>query len=750
MRAFVIVLVFAVATILLQVLGKGNPEAGNWGVHHYGLLPGIWFAVGGAGAALLLLLGGLRGAGLGKIRLPAALAAILIAAAGAVLYWVAQERAFFLGGGYYWIEQFTRGAPAWYLEPGAVLSLSALDRLLGGDPAHTLALVSVGCGFAFLLLSFIFARDTAESGWGRALVFGLLALAGLTRLFAGYVETHALSAVVVLLYLVLTVRYVRGRGSVAGPVILGTLAPLFYPAALLLLPSLVYALLRGPSREARGGAKPASAGTALRLAALAVPVIVLGAAALVLWRHAFSLRGTLDYALGDLLPLGASNDPTVAYSLLSGAHLRDFFQEQMLLGPFGALFALVMLVLGASGRLGREGRFLLWAGLPWWIFTFLANHDLGAAREWGSMAAATLPFLLLAGLALARVPWSAHRPRLAGIMAGLVLATSFFHLLPSMGVSMNAERSLAQMALLFGPGSSASPFARSYAYEEIGAWYMEHGLPDAAVTALREAADADTTNIRAAGNLAGLLVRQGETAEAALVLETSARRAPHGELLYFQLGNAYRNLGQFDDAAGAYTAALDIAPKFVDGYRALSEVELARGNPAGARDALVKAWELAPQDTEILARLAAAYEAVGDVDPAEQIYRDLLALAPENAGAAFNLGRILIDKQQYEEAARWLAEVVRLQPTDAEAWTNLGVAQGELGRREEATAALERAIGLAPALPEAYFNLTRLSLVAGDTTRAIELMHSYAALDSTSDWAKLARNLLIGMGAGSP
>ena len=83
---------------------------------------------------------------------------------------------------------------------------------------------------------------------------------------------------------------------------------------------------------------------AMRHSAVRLPAV------LILWRHPAPLAGTLDYAFGKILPLGPASEQIVAYSLFSGAHLRDFLQEQFLLGPFGALFVLVILALGAHGR----------------------------------------------------------------------------------------------------------------------------------------------------------------------------------------------------------------------------------------------------------------------------------------------------------------------------------------------------------------------------------------------------------------
>ena len=133
-------------------------------------------------------------------------------------------------------------------------------------------------------------------------------------------------------------------------------------------------------------------------------------------------------------------------------------------------------------------------------------------------------------------------------------------------------------------------------------------------------------------------------------------------------------------------------------YQALAAVEIERGNHEGAVQTLLVAWERFPENTEILGMLAGAQEALGQFDAAEQIYRDLLNILPEDLGSAFNLGRLLIRKQEFGEADTLLSRVVERQPTDAEAWTNLGVARGGTGQGDGARSAFERAINLSPEL----------------------------------------------------
>ncbi len=145
---------------------------------------------------------------------------------------------------------------------------------------------------------------------------------------------------------------------------------------------------------------------------------------------------------------------------------------------------------------------------------------------------------------LARAPWRVARPGWAGAVVGLLLGVSFFHTLPWVAVDTDADRSLAHFAALHGPGSRASRFARSYAFEEIGTWYLDRGQSESAVVAYREAATLDTTNSRVTANLGAVLLAQGKRDEATAVLELAVRRDPNREFAQYQLGNVYRDQGR--------------------------------------------------------------------------------------------------------------------------------------------------------------------------------------------------------------
>ena len=745
MRTVFVVVLFSLMVVALQLAGAAAPGAANWGVHHYGFLPRLWLAVGGAGAILIFLLAWLRGT-----RTTAAggvLVAVMTVLAGAVVFWLARERAHFLGNGGFWIEGIVKGAPDWRLQPAAVGVVLGLHRLTGSaDPAAVLAWTSVAAGVVTLLSVFFFARAVTEDAWEQAVVFGVVVLAGTTRLFTGYVEVMPLVAAGTVLYLACAARYLAGRAGPWGAVATATVVPWLHPAGVLLLPSLAYLLWTGPDGHEEQSDRTRRNG---RLLALFVP---LAAVAVEIWVLARSGGGSVSwrYALATFLPLSPGGESGSAPALFGAVHLRDLFQEQMILGPFGALFVLVLLLFRAGGGLGRVGRFLLWAGVPWWVLSLLFDHSLGASRDWARFAPATMPFLFLAAVLLARLPRRLARPRLVGATVGLVLGVSLFHLLPWVGMGTSPDRSLAQFAVLYGPRSPASAFACSYAFEEIGAWQLDRNRPDEAMAALREAVAVDSTNLRAARNLFSLLLIQGKTKEAAETLRSVAKRAPGGETLYLDLGNAFLAAKKPDDAVRAFRDALAVNPATLAAYDGLLRAEQAKGDLEGARKILEEAKERFPEDARIRANLGSVLTSLGKPNEAVAEYRRALELNPQDATSAYDLSLLLLAQRQYEEARDRLSRVVELEPENAEAWSNLGVAQEMLGDRAAAAEAFGRAVNLNPSRPEPTFNLARVSLALGDTARAVAALQAWGRRDSTSHWAEMSRTLLQNLGARAP
>jgi tetratricopeptide (TPR) repeat protein len=92
----------------------------------------------------------------------------------------------------------------------------------------------------------------------------------------------------------------------------------------------------------------------------------------------------------------------------------------------------------------------------------------------------------------------------------------------------------------------------------------------------------------------------------------------------------------------------------------------------------------------------------------EALWRDTLARNPGAAMAYNNLGMILNDKKQYEQAVELFQRALLIKPDFLEAHSNLGVSFTELGRYQEAEQELQAALRIQPNHGKAHYAMGRL------------------------------------------
>ena len=108
-----------------------------------------------------------------------------------------------------------------------------------------------------------------------------------------------------------------------------------------------------------------------------------------------------------------------------------------------------------------------------------------------------------------------------------------------------------------------------------------------------------------------------------------------------------------------------------------------------------------PQAFEI----AVQHHQAGRLPEAEAIYRQILAVEPQNTDALHLLGVIAHQVGRQDLALQMILQAIHLNANRPEYYSNLGAAYAKLGRREEAIAAYSRALQLKPDYAEAHCNL---------------------------------------------
>ena len=151
-------------------------------------------------------------------------------------------------------------------------------------------------------------------------------------------------------------------------------------------------------------------------------------------------------------------------------------------------------------------------------------------------------------------------------------------------------------------------------------------------------------------------------------------------------------------------------------------------------------------------RIAVENHQLGQLAQAEQIYRQILRVRPEQPDALHLLGLLIYQQgQEPAEAVRYIRKAVQLKPNVAGFQNSLGSAFCGVGQRDEATACYRRAIELEPDLAEAHSNLGSVLVDQGSTEpaiaslrRAIQINPSLADAHLNMGHALSQRGQLVG------
>ncbi len=133
------------------------------------------------------------------------------------------------------------------------------------------------------------------------------------------------------------------------------------------------------------------------------------------------------------------------------------------------------------------------------------------------------------------------------------------------------------------------------------------------------------------------------------------------------------------DLSGARCAVEDLVDSYPDApaaVYALARIAAAEKKLDDCIALLERAVELAPENLEYLARLAAAFERTRDVDGALDTYAAVLEIEPENVPALMRTGALYAAKHDLDAAARAYQRVVLLRGPAAPALRNKNLPDG--------------------------------------------------------------------------
>ncbi len=671
------VLGIASVGLCLQIASLGPLRNSFWGFHFYAFLhPAVVIASWALLAlAVVALLRPIRSEALtdGKKGVltehPVAMT-ISFAVLCGILFWLLRIQHVFLGDASSLEIDLARGQDFHPRQPLTMWLQQALYQYLGpiiksegmADEDLARRVVAVGsvvAGFFFALVAValgrLFVRGTRHGTAIAWLVTLVLLSQGYVQLFFGYVENYTFYALALGIYIYVALRFIAGTSPLLLPGLAVILALTLHLSAAVVVPSFVVLVVWALARRERRMA------SLVDLAICAAVFLAVHLAGSRFWDYNLlsSLFDVSRRALGQQGSL-------IPNYTMSSMHLRDFFNEQFLIGPF-ALFAFLpaaVMALRMPGRGSIATLFFLTLGLAYLVASVLAgDSNLGYARNWDLLAPAGVCFTAAAlYLLVTHMPPSVMARRLLLFC----LVVSCLHAAPWVWINHNEPLAAQRFEAL--------PLGLGRTEVVIGNWHFRNGRSEDATRWFERAITVNPNSAPAYAFL-GMLFVQDERYEDArmaqsravalrpdklefrhnyvmtlLKLERDEEALPHLErliqddpdrALYWQLGaDILTRLGRTEELATVYEQLLRIAESRLESDPTSEIANVHAGN----------CLMLLDREEEALAR-----------------FRRALETNPNSPGGLLNMGSALVTVGRIDEARPLLQRFVELYPDDPNA-----------------------------------------------------------------------------------
>lgn len=570
----------------VHLLGALLPNAFTWGFHHLGFFPLVAqlaflalmaFSASARGRSLLYQLAQrLAQSGL-SVKLPSLSAFVVLALCGA-LFWFLRERLYFLGDGFLVvrtlpnISELREVVIAYRNEPfvgWVVWKTYHLLTWLGVDSSaeRTFQYLSIVFGLGTLALLPAFAKQLSPSKLDQLLLGLFIIGSGFIQLFFGYVELYAQTVFALLLFLLLSFRYLRGRTAFFFPSLAYAFLVSCHLGMLSVAPSYAYLVYLELRRGSVGKTAVAITGAVLLFVGL---MMLSGYTPATFWNN---LTGGEKIHLLSPMMTGNIWQP---YTLFSVWHLIDFVNLIILISPFTLL--LLPLAIGAFWRRER------WSNAQWVFylltaicgagFVFVANPDLGMSRDWDVLGLYLLPAVVF--VAAMSAQWIQSHSVLRTTMVSVV-AITLVHTIAWVGVNAGNERSLARFQTLQDE-RWWSTGALGNAFEELAIYFRNRQDYARAQEYFEKYLRLYPTNGRVWVSLANLLRLQNNIDGAIRAWEKALEHGQTKEDHYVELNRLYIQRERFEEGRKLTETALRQFPTSAKLYNNMGVIVARQAN----------------------------------------------------------------------------------------------------------------------------------------------------------------------------
>lgn len=268
--------------------------------------------------------------------------------------------------------------------------------------------------------------------------------------------------------------------------------------------------------------------------------------------------------------------------------------------------------------------------------------------------------------------------------------------------------------------------------------YDEQKNYSSAIAAYEKALESDPRRSEAYFGLGLVYLKMLRYNDAISPLEKAIQLNLDYKVAYYYIGNAYEELKDIAKAADAYEKYLNLRPENpVSGYVRLASSQMQLNQFEKAIATFQEALNRQPRDVKTNLGLAQAYQKAGQYDKAEEIYKYLAELNPNNALSYYSYIVKMYDESANTEKAILAAKkVIELDPRSEMAIYNLGIMFFKLERFDEAIETFKQVLTIRPDYSYAYFQIGLSYNKLKKTKESIEAFKKFVELspDNADGW----------------
>lgn len=238
-----------------------------------------------------------------------------------------------------------------------------------------------------------------------------------------------------------------------------------------------------------------------------------------------------------------------------------------------------------------------------------------------------------------------------------------------------------------------------------------------------------------------LYLSNGESDKGETVLRDGLKRYESNPVLTLRLGMYIAALKRYSEALPLVQKAHDLAPKDPTTLYTLSNLQGRLGDTAAAATSAGQLYTLAHGPGEGIL-YASALEADHKPDEAERVYREVIAMAPDNVLALNNLAAILQDKGKLTEAEGLARHATKNVPDNSHLLDTLGWILVKEKNYQEGEQILQRSVSLDPNVGVFHYHTGVTETYLGKPTEARKELAEALKLEPSAVWAQDAQNHL--------